>query len=83
MTKREIAWWANRKASEIESIEFRADFPGGITGALRIMEIGNLYYWDADDCNRISFHVIARRLGIRVATLKCKYVSAYLITRIE
>lgn len=82
MTAKQIKWWANQEASEIESIEFRADFPGGISGALKIMEIGHLYYWDADEFNYRSFHSIARMLKIKIATKKCTKAYCYLVVRI-
>ncbi len=65
------------------SVEFRKEFPQGITGALKIMGIGHYYYWDADEFVYRSFHMIARQLGIRVITKKCKFLSAFVVMRIE
>lgn len=83
MTSKEIKSLADRSPSEIDSVEFRADFPGGISGALRIMAVGHYYYWDADEFNHHSFHAIAQmRIGIKIATKKCKFASCYLVVRI-
>lgn len=69
------------KPDEI-SPEFKDEFPSGITGALKIMQVGHYYYWDCEDASYRSFHSIAHNLGIKIRTKKCKIVSCFVVQRI-
>src|SRR6478736_1910485 len=71
------------KAGPDISVEFAADIPGGRLGALRIMQVGHYYFWDADEFNHRSFHSMARLAGIRIRTKACKHVSCVVIQRIR
>lgn len=79
MTIKELA----RIGPEFDDVEFAKNFPHGRSGALRLMNVGDYYYWDAEEFSRHSFHAIASKLGIRIATKKHRTISCFVIMRIK
>ena len=61
--------------------EFKENWPGGISTALRSLAVGESVYWDADEFKHRSFHSIANRIGIKIETKRCRNVSAAVVLR--
>ena len=68
--------------NEPDEIQFRENFHGGISNAMRLMQIGEFYWWDKDDFNRQAFHALAKHLGIKIATKTHKKISCVVVYRI-
>lgn len=67
----------------IADVEFRQNFPGGITGALKLMNVGYYYFWDGEEFCRHTFHAIAHKIGIRIATKRHNKYSCFVVLRIK